>query len=125
MKLKETLALYFAFQIATFQIVAGGVNLLGVWIGPLFKPICFFNITLKAGLANGFLFIMLGIFVMKYLYICKWKTLRQLEDDFIARFILLTAFLIGFGLQLAHWWAGSKKPMPYVRLEKIALFQND
>ena len=85
---------------ATYQSITGGVDLLRAWIGPLPKPICFVNLTLKGGLANGFLFLMLGIFVMKYLYICRWKTLRQLEDDFIANFTLLTATLIGFGFQM-------------------------
>ena len=85
---------------ATYQSITGGVDLLRAWIGPLPKPICFVNLTLKGGLANGFLFLMLGIFVMKYLYICRWKTLRQLEDDFIANFTLLTASLIGFGFQI-------------------------
>ena len=38
---------------------------------------------------------MLGIFVMKYLFICKWKRLRPLDDDFFARVIILTALLFG------------------------------
>ena len=33
---------------------------------------------------------------MKYLFICKWKRMRPLDDDFIARVIILTAVFWGF-----------------------------
>ena len=88
------------FQGATFQCITGGIEFLRVWIGPLPTPICFVYLTTKGGIATAFVFLMLGVFVMKYLFICKWKRVRQLEDDFIATITLMTAVLIGFGFQL-------------------------
>ena len=56
---------------------------------------------LKGALAHGFLFLLIGIFVMKYLFICKWKRLRPLDDDFLVRITVLCAVLFGVRLQLA------------------------
>ena len=103
------------FQIAAFQVIGGGINMIRAWIGPVLPAsICYFNLMLKGALAHGFLFLLLGIFVMKYLFICKWKRLRPLDDDFLARITVLCAVLFGVGLQLAKMIGPGRYPNNFV-----------
>ena len=100
---------------AAYLMICSGINLIRAWIGPLLPSfICYFNLMLKGIFAHGFLFLMLGIFVMKYLYICKWKQLKPVDDDFLARITVLCAFLFGFGLQLVKMIGPGRYPNNFV-----------
>ena len=108
------------FQIAVFQTIAGVINLTRAWIGPLPAFICYLNLLLKGGIANGFLFLMLGIFVMKYLFICKWKRLRPIDDDFVARITVLSAVFWGFGVQFSKLIGPGRYPNNFVSIHGVS-----
>ena len=95
---------------AFFQVVAVGIDLVRAWVGPLPSPICNFSILLKGILSHGFIFLMLGIFIMRYLFVCRWKYLKAVEDDFIARFTLFVSLGFGLGLQLVKLVGPGKVP---------------
>ena len=96
------------------------MNLIRAWIGPLPAFICYLNLLLKGGIANGFLFLMLGIFVMKYLFICKWKRLRPIDDDFVARITVLCAVFWGFGLQFSKLIGPGRYPNNFVSIHGVS-----
>ena len=70
------------FQIASYQIICSGLNLLRAWIGPsLPSSICYFNLMMKGILSHGFLFLMLGTYFrneipfhlqMETIESCRW-----------------------------------------------------
>ena len=89
------------FQLAVFQSVGGGLDLLRALYGPLPFPICWFTWQLKSILFIAFPIILDGIVIFKFLFIAVWKGIRQVEDDLLSRCIVSTAFLIGIVIQMA------------------------
>ena len=77
-----------------YGIVVGGIRTIRILFGPLPYEIC-----LLQGRTTEFLiwYCLLTIFFMsffKFMYICVWKHMRDMNDDLIVKFIIRLAILI-------------------------------
>ena len=68
---------------------------LRVWFGPLPLAICqiqgYFTFIL---VFNFCLLIVFTITLLKFMFICVWKRMREMNDDLIARIIVIWAIFI-------------------------------
>ena len=77
-----------------YGLVVGGIRGARIWFGPLPSEICYIqvwatNVTVW--------YSVLTIFFMsffKFLYICVWKHMRDMNDDLIVRFIIRLSIFI-------------------------------
>ena len=107
----------FSLQIFSYGTIGGGIDLLRVWLGPLPHWICFVNLLLFKGTVGiGLPFLLFFLFFFKYLFICKWKRMRQVEDDLIFRLIMIPTFVLGFLLQLTKMIGPGRPVTNYVSL---------
>ena len=67
--------------------------------GPLPYWLCWHYSMLKGILSHSFPFVLLGVFIFKYLFLCVWKRMKSLEDDFIALYIIVTSLFAALLLQ--------------------------
>ena len=88
--------------------MASGLDLLRVWYGPLPAGFCHFILLVKGTLGNTGPFVVSGIVIMKFLYICIWKRFRTIEDDLIKIIIVLTSYFFGFLMVLTKSLAPGK-----------------
>ena len=105
----------FSFQFATYSFVASGLDLLRVWYGPLPAGFCQFSLLVKGTLGNTGPFIVAGIVIIKFLYICVWKRFKTIEDDLIRLFIVTSACFSGFLMVLTKNLAPGKPTFNTVR----------
>ena len=68
-------------QFATHSSVVIGFDLFRVWYGPLPAELCWFCLLFKGAIGNFGPFIMLGITILKFVYICIWRRYRQIGKD--------------------------------------------
>ena len=51
-----------------------------------------------------------AIVIIKFLFLCVWKKMKDMDDDFIARFVILASALLSFLLALVKF-LGPGKPV--------------
>ena len=91
-----------------YSSFATGMDLLRVWYGPLPAEFCQFCKLLKSTLGNTCPFIVAGLVILKFLYICVWQRLREIDDRFITHIIVTLAYFYGFSMQLIKSLAPGK-----------------
>ena len=77
-----------------YGLVVGGIKGARIWFGPLPSEICY--IQLWATQVTVW-YCVLTIFFMsffKFLYICVWKHMRDMNDDLLVRFIIRLSIFI-------------------------------
>ena len=71
-----------------------------ICFGPLNENLCNLNIFFKNVLSLAMVQNMVVIIGIRYMYICRWKVIRQLEDNFLAFFFtvnnLMVASVLGY-----------------------------
>ena len=78
-----------------YGIVTCGIKSIRVWFGPLPFELCFIeiwasNVTIWYGLT-----ILFFVTFMKFLFICVWKRMRDMNDDLMVRIFVNMAIFIG------------------------------
>ena len=77
-----------------YALVVGGIRSARIWFGPLPSEICF----VQAAATNVMVwYCLLTIFFMsffKFLYICVWKHMREMNDDLLVTFIIRLSIFI-------------------------------
>ena len=96
------------FQLATLSSVVPGLDLFRVWYGPLPLEFCQLCLLLKGTIFSAIPFIIAGIVIIKFLYICVWKGFRQMNDDLLVTIIIILSCFLGFYMQLIKKMAPGK-----------------
>ena len=76
---------YFFFQGVFYAIVICGFKNLRVFAGPLPMAVCRTQLYLTAVTIWSVIPLILFVAFAKFMYICVWKRMRQMEDDLIVR----------------------------------------
>ena len=100
LKVNDILRSIFELQHATHSSLVSGLDLFRVWYGPLPPEFCQLCLLLKGTTTYAMPFIMAGIVILKFLYICVWQGFRQMNDDLVVRIIVILAYFLGFYMQL-------------------------
>ena len=72
-----------------------GLDLLQAWTGTLSWPLCTFNCWGKVDIAITGSFILMVISVHKFVLVCVWKGIRQMNDDLVARIVIICSLALG------------------------------
>ena len=91
-----------------YSSLGSGLDLLRVWYGPLPAEFCQFCKLFKSTLGNTCPFIVASLVILKFLYICVWQRLREIDDRFITLIIVMLAYFYGFSMQLIKSLAPGK-----------------
>ena len=75
-------------------------NLLRVWFGPLSFILCRFEIWSSMFMNWYIVLIMFSICCIKFMFVCIWKRMRDMNDKLIARIILRWAIFISIWFPL-------------------------
>ena len=87
---------YFFFQGAFYAIVICGFKNLRVFAGPLPMAVCRTQLYLTAVTIWTVIPLILFVAFAKFMYICVWKSIRELNENLLSRIALLIALLMGF-----------------------------
>ena len=94
---------FITFQVALYGIVGYGIRTLRVCFGPEPFYLCTFR-SFFGSLCNMFGTInILMVTITRFLFVCVWKSMRQMDDDLIARFALILSGVLSSFLCLAHF----------------------
>ena len=85
-------------QYASFVIFNCGANLLRAWYGPLPVNFCILVRTLRMNMALMTGFIFTSIVGFKFMFICVWKRMRQMDDNFVTKIIFRCSLMISLFL---------------------------
>ena len=86
--------LYFISQGGLYGIIVCGIKSLRVWFGPLPAEICRFQHWASHVMIWYFVLTLFFISLAKFMYICVWKHMRDMNDDLIVRILVRTAVFI-------------------------------
>ena len=87
---------YFFFQGAFYGIVICGFKNLRVFAGPLPMAVCRTQLYLTAVTLWSAIPLIGFVAFAKFMYICVWKSIRELNENLLSRIALLIALLMGF-----------------------------
>ena len=89
---------FYSKQYASFVIFNCGANLLRAWYGPLPVNFCILVRTLRMNMALMTGFIFTSIVGFKFMFICVWKRMRQMDDNFVTKIIFRCSLMISLFL---------------------------
>ena len=103
-------------QAAFYGIVLCGIRSLRVWVGPLSSTFCQVHSQLTRMTFFFCLCILIAITIARFFYIVVWKSVRQMNDNLLARIVLLQSGLLAFFYCIA-------RPTVQVILIKCGLYR--
>ena len=84
----------FFSQGALYGIIVCGITSFRIWFGPLPEEICHFQVWAAKVVLWYSIFTLFFISLAKFMYICVWKHMRDMNDDLIVTFLVRIAVLI-------------------------------
>ena len=81
-------------QGALYGIIVCGITSFRIWFGPLPEEICHFQAWAAKVVLWYSIFTWFFISLSKFMYICVWKHMRDMNDDLIVTFLVRIAVLI-------------------------------
>ena len=79
---------WFFSQGALYGIVVCGITSFRIWFGPLPLAICDFQLWVSVFVKWCFQLSLFFLYLAKFMYICVWKHMRDMNDDLIVTFIV-------------------------------------
>ena len=73
------------FQGAVYAIVVLGIQNCRVLFGPLPFEVCFFQLWVVSAMVWFALLVLILIYSLKFMFICIWKRMRDMNDNLIVR----------------------------------------
>ena len=87
--------IWFFFQAGVYGIVLCGIRNLRVWFGPLPTWLCYLHVQLTQIIVFKFsLFIFFSISLTRFMFICVWKRMREMNDDLIVRILVNSSIFL-------------------------------
>ena len=94
--------LYFILQGAFYAVVVCGIRNLRVIIGPLPLPVCqLIIVSTRMVLWHGVMLITM-ITLTRFMFICIWRRMKQMNDDLLARIIFREITVLSFFFSFTH-----------------------
>ena len=93
-----------------YTTIIVGFDYLRVMVGPLPFWFCNIKVIFKGGIFMFFGMTLATIVIIKFLLLCVWKHMKVMNDDLIARIVILTSLLVSFLLALVKFF-GPGKPV--------------
>ena len=81
-------------QGAIYCIVTCGIRNIRVWFGPLYFEVCFIQIWAKNVMIWYSLNILFFVTLMKFMFLCVWKRMPDMNDNLIVRIFVNWAIFI-------------------------------
>ena len=81
-------------QGALYGIVVCGIKSLRIWFGPLPFEVCHFQACVSKFVIWYLLLTLFFVSLAKFMYICVWKHMRDMNDDLIVTILVRTSVLI-------------------------------
>ena len=101
---------FFSIQFVIFVILNGGATLVRAWYGPLPAEFCFLVQILQMNIAFITVFIFTSIVGFRFMFICVWKRMRQMDDRIVTKIILRCLQMISMFLSsIKTYFFTSKK----------------
>ena len=96
------LCLCFTLQGAFYAVVVCGIRNLRVIIGPLPLPVCqLIIVSTRMVLWHGVMLITM-ITLTRFMFICIWRRMRQMNDNLLARIIFREITVLSFFFSFTH-----------------------
>ena len=93
---------YFILQGAFYAVVVCGIRNLRVIIGPLPLPVCqLIIVSTRMVLWHGVMLITI-ITLTRFMFICVWKRMKQMNDNLLARIIFREITVVSFFFSFTH-----------------------
>ena len=103
-------------QAGIYGVVLCGIRNLRVWFGPLPSWICYLHVQFTQILIFEFvLFMVFYITLTRFLFICIWRRMREMNDD------LIVAILVNCSMFLSMWATFTDLTREEIRTEKLCL----
>ena len=67
-----------------------------VWIGPLPSPVCQAHSLLTKMSLTFAIFVVVTITMLRFFYIVVWRSIREVNDNLLARIVFLESCLLSF-----------------------------
>ena len=85
---------FYIFQGALYGIIVCGITSFRIWFGPLPLEVCHFRAWVSNVVIWYSIFTWFFISLAKFMYICVWKHMRDMNDDLIVTILVNTAIFI-------------------------------
>ena len=82
-------------QWGLYGIIVCGINCCRVWFGPLPLAICNLNVWVSSIVVWYSVLTLFFIYLAKFMYICIWKHMRDMNDDLIVTFLVRISIFFG------------------------------
>ena len=97
-----------------------GTDSLRAIIGPLPNFICFSNVFLKNLIHCNILLTVLAITSTRFMFVCIYKSIPTMDDDFFANFLYRSINLISLLLVSIRVKSPGKYPLNYVSINLLS-----
>ena len=98
------LLLFYIAQGGLYGIIVCGIRSFRIWFGPLPLGICHFQRWVSTVVIWYSLITLFFIYLAKFLYICVWKHMRDMNDDLIVNIIVRIALFISVWVSTTGLW---------------------
>ena len=85
---------FYIFQGALYGIIVCGITSFRIWFGPIPLEVCHFRSWVSNVVIWYSLFTLFFISLAKFMYICVWKHMQDMNDDLIVTILVNTAVFI-------------------------------
>ena len=89
-----------------YEVVIVGLDVLGMWIGPLPEVVCLMINMAKSFGVMTFVSIITILTTMKYIFLCVLRRVPEFDDDKISKIIIGTVMIFGgviTGVKFGFW----------------------
>ena len=103
-----------------FTYITSGVEVVRLWTGPLPSQICFVNYFIKKWALSIYIFVSTIQSIFSHQIFCQWKHMKIMNDDLIARLIMVIISCNTLWLICALVWS-PKPDLFMVRISKLRI----
>ena len=95
---------YVIFQGCTFISLYTTIDILMIWIGPLPRWLCDFNIIVRCATFASCLSILATLSLIKFLFLCIYERIPEINEDFWAKVIIRVAVFVSVSVSASKFW---------------------